>query len=233
MLILFDIDGTILLTGGEGIKAFEDAGKELYGDHFTLDGVDFSGRLDALIWNELLQSNNVPEHLHHEPTFRESYGRHLHNRLKPPHVTRLLPGVRDLVHQLHATDNLTLGLLTGNYPETGRLKVKLAGIDPDLFPIVAWGCEGKVRRDLPPVAMKRHHEHTGRRIAPNEVIIIGDTPHDIDCAKVNGCRSIGVATGKFTVDELRESGADLAVPNLSDTAEILRWLRQSVGVIVQ
>ena len=227
MLILFDIDGTILLTGGEGIKAFEDAGKELYGGHFTLDGVDFSGRLDALIWNDLLQRNKVPEHLHHEQTFRDAYGRHLHARLRPPHITRLLPGVRDLVERLHADAAVTLGLLTGNYPETGRLKVQSAGLDPELFPVAAWGCEGKIRRDLPPVAIQRYQHHTGRRVAAGEVIIIGDTPHDVDCARHSGCRSIAVATGAFKVDQLRASGADLAVENLADTARLMRWILEA------
>jgi phosphoglycolate phosphatase len=234
MLILFDIDGTILVTGGEGIKAFEDAGRELYGEHFTLAGVDFSGRLDRLIWLDLLKANNIPSSLHHEPTFRQAYGRHLTHRLRGDGVARLLPGVADLVHHLHAYSHVTLGLLTGNYPETGRLKVQRAGLDPDLFPIAAWGCDGLQRRDLPPIAMQRHFERSGRRVYGSSVFIIGDTPHDIDCARAHGCRSIGVATGAYKIEQLRQGGADLVLSDLSHTSRILTWLHDgqptAVGV---
>lgn len=224
MLILFDIDGTLLLTEGAGIAAMMDAGRELFGSHFTRDGVQFSGRLDTLIWNDLAKLNRIDNHDHHHDTFRAAYGKHLSRRLQENPTAMSLPGVTELVHRLAALDHLSIGLLTGNYPETGRLKIKAAGLDPDIFTVAAWGCDGATRRDLPPVALQRHHQRTGRKVSPQQTVIIGDTPHDIDCAKAHGCRSIGVATGAFTVDVLRKSGADLAVTNLADVASIIQWL---------
>jgi phosphoglycolate phosphatase len=227
MLVLLDIDGTILLTHGEGVAAFGDAGQELYGRHFTIQGVDFSGRLDALIWKDLLAHNNVPEHLHDESIFRTVYGQHLTTRMSKSGAAHLLPGVRDLVEALHRLDHVTLGVLTGNYPETGQLKIKSAGLDPELFRVAAWGCEGASRRDLPPVAMRRHAAMRGTSLDPDDVVIIGDTPHDIDCAKAHGCRSIGVATGAFSVDQLRACGADLAVTSLANTRSMLEWITRA------
>lgn len=224
MLILFDIDGTLLLTEGAGIAAMVDAGRELFGDHFTRDGVEFSGRLDSLIWADLAKRNRIDDHNGHHQSFRAAYGKHLSRRLQNAPTAVLLPGVKQLVDELADRDDLTIGLLTGNYPETGRLKIESAGLDPDVFTIAAWGCDGATRRDLPVVAMRRLHEHSGRTITGEHTVIIGDTPHDIDCAKHHGCRSIGVATGAFTVDVLQQCGADLAVETLADADMILNWM---------
>lgn len=233
MLILFDIDGTILLTQGAGVAAMLDAGRELFGQHFTMDGIEFSGRLDTLIWRDLAKLNNVPDHDEHHDRFRQTYGRLLKARLERNPTATLLPGVKELVHQLREIEHVTLGLLTGNYPETGRLKIVAAGLDPELFEVAAWGCEGACRRDLTPVAINRHREKTGRRISSQQVTIIGDTPHDVDCAKAHGCRAIGVATGAFSVEELAEAGADLALPNLSRTEAILAWLLQQPQSVLE
>jgi phosphoglycolate phosphatase-like HAD superfamily hydrolase len=224
MLILFDIDGTILLTQGAGMKAMHDAGRELYGDHFTMEGIEFSGRLDTLIWNDLVRLNGVPNGESNHDRFRAAYGRKLAERLQANSTAKLLPGVRELVHEIAAANHATLGLLTGNYPETGRLKIKSAGLNPDLFLVTAWGCDAQARRDLPPLAIQRHHQLTGRTLRGEQVVIIGDTPHDIDCARAHGCRSVGVATGAFSIDALRDAGADLAVPTLVDTPGLTRWM---------
>src|SRR5688572_22871076 len=226
MLILFDIDGTILLTQGAGIKAMHDAGRELYGEHFTADGVEFAGRLDTLIWNDLVKINGLKNGDADHDRFRATYGRHLATRLQRDRTAKLLPGVAELVVELQRTPSITIGLLTGNYPETGRLKIKHAGLDPDVFTIAAWGCDGQSRRDLPPVAMQAHRVRNGNAIEANRVVIIGDTPYDIDCAKAHGCRSIGVATGAFTIESLQCAGADLAVRDLSQFDTITRWILQ-------
>jgi phosphoglycolate phosphatase-like HAD superfamily hydrolase len=228
MLILFDIDGTLLRTDGAAVNAMRDAGRELFGEQFTLDGVEFAGRLDSVIWRDLAALNRIADSESVHDRFRATYGRHLQARLAANPSSRLLPGVAELVHALAAREDFTVGLLTGNYPETGRLKIQSAGLDPDLFQVAAWGCDGSCRRDLPPVAMERHAAGAGNgslRIAATRVVIIGDTPHDVDCAKAHGCRSIGVATGQFSVDELRDAGADLALSDLSDMPFVVNWLR--------
>ena len=224
MLILFDIDGTLLLTQKAGMHAMLDGGRELFGDHFTIEGVEFSGRLDPLIWNDLAAKNGVPNHNGEHERFRAVYARHLRRRLNENPTAMLLPGVRSLVDSLRLHAHVTIGLLTGNYPETGRLKIERAGLHPDLFLVAAWGIDGDSRRDLPPVAIRRYVELTRRSLHAGDVVIIGDTPHDIDCARCHGCRSIGVATGYFSMTQLREAGADLAVENLSEVEEVIAWL---------
>lgn len=231
MLILFDIDGTILLTQGAGIDAMRDAGRELFGPHFTVDGVEFSGRLDTLIWSDLARSNGVENSPEQHDRFRAAYGRLLQHRLETHPTARLLPGVRDAVHHLAQREHVTLGLLTGNYPETGRLKIQKAGLDPDMFKVAAWGIDGGTRRCLPPVAMRRHADLTGQSVRGKDVVIIGDTPHDIDCARANGCRSIGVATGAFSTRELEDAGADLAVESLAESTTVVRWMLETPATV--
>jgi phosphoglycolate phosphatase len=224
MLILFDIDGTLLLTQKAGMQAMLDGGRELFGEHFTIDDVEFSGRLDPLIWADLALRNKVANHDGEHERFRAAYGRHLRRRLDANPTATLLPGVKALVEMLPTHNSVTLGVLTGNYPETGRLKIERAGLQPDVFRVAAWGIDGRTRRDLPPVAIKRHLELTKKTLDAADVVIIGDTPYDIDCASCHGCRSIGVATGTFDVDMLREAGADLAVESLAEVEEILAWM---------
>jgi len=243
MLILFDIDGTILVTQKAGVHAMIDAARELFGPQFTFEGIDFSGRLDPLIWKAAAELNGIADHAAHHERFRATYGRHLQHRLTKSPTTTLLPGVKDLVNALASQQlaearpgsgsNVTLGLLTGNYPETGTLKIRLAGLDPSVFKVNAWGCEAATRRDLPRLAMQRYRESIRANLEASDVVIIGDTPHDIDCARANDCRSIAVATGWFKADDLRSYGPDLVVENLADTQAMLEWITTSRRAVAQ
>ena len=224
ILVLFDIDGTLLLSQHAGAQSMHDATRELYGDAFTFDGVEIAGRIDPQIWHDLALANGIDDPLEHHDRFREVYARHLARRLAAANTVRVLPGVAALLEALGSVEGVTRGLLTGNYPETGRLKIEAAGLDPAIFEVAAWGCDGRSRRDLPGVALDRHAAATGARLAPGQVVIIGDTRHDVDCARANGCRSLAVATGSSSRDELVASEADLAVDDLSHTQEIVSWI---------
>lgn len=223
MLLLFDIDGTLLLTERAGVASMLLAGRELFGEHFSFDGIEVAGRLDSLIWRDLCARNAVADTPENHDRFRARYGLALADRLVVDPTARALPGVAPLLSALRQRDAAVLGLLTGNYPETGRLKIASAGLDPDQFLVAAWGIDAAARRDLPPVAMRRHRELLGRDVAPEQVAIIGDTPHDVDCAKHNGCRVVAVATGSFSVEQLSRAGADLVVETLEDE-RVLRFL---------
>jgi phosphoglycolate phosphatase-like HAD superfamily hydrolase len=253
MLVLFDIDGTLLRTDGAGLRAMEDAGRDLFSASFHYEGIETAGRLDTLIWKDLARLNGIEDSPEIHERFRQRYHEHLARRLEADGPARLLPGVRELVMALvnhnrgaqtsggsgggHSggggsghSGGVSIGLLTGNYPETGRLKIASAGLEPDVFLCNAWGCEGASRRDLPPIAMRRHREILGRAIEPQEVVIIGDTPHDIDCARAHGCRSLAVATGAFELEDLRGHQPDIAVEDLADGEAIMGWLMQSSAV---
>jgi len=225
MLILFDVDGTLLLSQGAGMRAMLEAGRELFGDSFSFDGVEFAGRLDPLIWSAAARRNGVADTSENHDRFRRAYGAYLRRRFEADATAQLLPGVRRLIDALHGADHVTLGLLTGNYPETGQLKIRTAGLDPAIFTVAAWGDEAATRRELPAVAMDRYKQNTGRPIESREVVVIGDTPHDIDCAHANGCRAIGVATGPVhSLEDLLAHEPELAVADLTDTRAVLAWL---------
>jgi phosphoglycolate phosphatase-like HAD superfamily hydrolase len=228
-LILFDIDGTLLTAGGAGRAAMVDAGRELFGDVFTLDGVEIAGRLDPLIYADAAALCGVDDGAAHHDRFRAVYRAHLERRLATSDV-RALPGTADLVGALRRAETVSLGLLTGNYPETGRLKLTAAGLDESVFAVNAFGSDGGHRRDLPLVAIRRYAERHGRPIEPQHVVVIGDTAHDVDCAGANGCRCIGVGTGLTPTDELRGLGADLAVDDLSDTEALVAWIAEGAVV---
>ncbi|MHC5027319.1 MAG: HAD family hydrolase [Planctomycetota bacterium] len=215
VLVLFDIDGTICRTDGAGLKAMSDALRELHGKTFDIGTVSFAGRLDPLIWADIMTLNGCEPGDGDHDRFRERYSQHLETRLKADVTTRM-PGVAELVEALAGTA-VTLGLLTGNYAETGRLKIRASGLDPDRFVVNAWGDDADARTELPPVAMARFTEATGRAIRGEEVVIIGDTPHDVACATANGCRCIAVATGASSVDELSGLGATLVTEDLRET----------------
>ena len=227
-LILFDIDATLLKTDGAGMTAMADAGRELFGPGFTSDGIDFAGRLDPLIFRELFGLNGVGRTPEIEKHFRAVYYGHLQKRLAASTTARPLPGVATLVDALRSAQSHELGILTGNFRESGSLKLQCCGLNPSWFPISAWGDDSPhdppARDHLPPVAMTRYLTHTGVRVPPAHVTIIGDTPHDVRCALVNGCRCIGVATGRFSETELTAAGATFVVPNLASTSHVLNLL---------
>ncbi len=233
MLLLFDIDATMIVTQRSGLKAMLDAGRELYGPAFTLDGIEFAGRLDPLIFSDAFRNHGIPDSEAVQRQFREVYARHLFRRLQEPNVGRALPGVLPLLDALRGRNGLTLGVLTGNFEETGSAKLRACGIDPDRFTVRVWGDDSPhnpPRRDhLPPVAFERYRRFAGAHPDPSRTVIIGDTPHDVACAKAHGCKCLGVGTGLHRAEQLLDAGADFALPDLSDTDRCLAWLLDAAG----
>ena len=226
MLVLFDIDGTLLHSHGAGTQSMLAAARELFGDRVTFDGVEIAGCIDPLIWNEVARVNGLPDAGAHHDQFRRTYHRYLTERLAAGHHVELLPGVRELLDALGAIDGVTLGLLTGNYPETGRLKIQAAGLDPDLFAVAAWGSDGQSRSDLPVQAMTLYRQRMGRPVDPQNVVVVGDTPHDVACARAHGCRCLAVATGTYSREKLAGCEPDLLLDDLTETDAILDWIVQ-------
>lgn len=231
-LLLFDIDATLLLTRRAGVDAIHSVGRELFGDHFSIEGVSFAGSLDPVILDDLITRHGgspTPEAI---GEYRTRYARELERQIAAdPSRVHALPGVHSVVRELAALaqrEDVTLGLLTGNFPETGAMKVAAAGLDPSVFEVCVWGCDSPhhppLREHLPPVAFERYRSLRSVALAPERVTIIGDTPHDVRCALMNGCRVLGVGTGHFTTDVLLGHGAHHAVDDLSDADGVVRWL---------
>jgi phosphoglycolate phosphatase len=223
LLLLFDIDMTLITTGGSGMKALREAGADLFGPAFTTEGIEFAGRLDPLIIGDMLRLNGVEDSAQHRGALRAGYRRHLEARLREPGIARALPGVHDLLGLLGGAD-VTLGLLTGNFEETGTLKLRASGLDPGAFEVRVWGDDAgglmPRRQDLVPVGVERFERLRQRKA--KGVTIIGDTPHDVECAKAHGRRCLAVATGQYAAETLR--GADLVVGDLSDARGVAGWL---------
>ena len=225
MLVLFDIDGTLLRTHGAGMAAMLAAANELFPDRsFSFEGVAISGRLDRLIWSDLMMQAGIEPTREVHTVFREKYGEHLRRGFRADSRSTALAGARELVSLLHDHASCTLGLLTGNYEHTGRLKVAQAGFSLEPFVCNAWADDGEHRRELPPVAIRRFHEATGRSVDPSRVLIIGDTPLDVDCAHFNGCQVIAVATGSHPMEELAAHNPDHLVASLDDWQAVARWI---------
>jgi len=217
----------MITTGGAGIRAMVAAGRELFGPAFTAEGIPVAGRLDPLIMGEMLDAARVPRSADNLASFRRTYARHLVAHLDPQRG-RALPGVLPLLDALAERHGITLGVLTGNFEETGSLKLRHCGIDPARFHIAVWGDDSPhdppARDHLPGVGLERYRARFGRGIDPRRVTVIGDTPHDVSCARAHGCRSLAVATGSFTMQQLEEAGADAVVPSLERTHELVHWL---------
>ena len=228
MLLFFDIDATLITTNRAGVAAMTDAGRDLHGTAFSSDGLEFAGRLDPLIVRDMLNRNGVAPTAPAVAAFRDAYRRRLELRLQDRSRCRALPGVLDLLGALRRRRAITLGLLTGNYADTGSMKLRACGIEPEWFAVRVWGDdsphEPPSRDHLPGIGLSRYADLRGARLDPGRATVIGDTPHDVACARAHGCRSLGVATGSFLADALRDAGADHVVRDLSDTESMLRWL---------
>jgi phosphoglycolate phosphatase len=223
-VVLWDIDGTLLQTEGAGRDAMGAAGLDLVGAPFDMAQVSTSGRLDPDIWRDIARAHGLDEAGAREREFRAAYFQRLVKRLAEGNPARSLPGACALVAELPRRNGFAQGLLTGNYPETGQLKLASAGLALEQFPVQAWGCDAARRPDLVPVALARAETLLGVRPRAADVVVVGDTPHDVACAKEHGCRSLAVATGAFPASALEACGADWVQSDLSDVTAILSWL---------
>jgi phosphoglycolate phosphatase-like HAD superfamily hydrolase len=225
-LLLFDIDGTLLLSGRAGVRGLSLAIERLYGRREALDGVAMAGRTDRAIVIEALRGIGREPDDAEIRRVRDVYCECLATEIHRPveHFCGVLPGVGPLLDALDARTDVAVGLLTGNF-ERGAA-IKLGHFDlARRFAFGAFGDEHVDRRDLVPVALARAGAHRGgAAVAPTRVVVIGDTPLDVDCAKAHGARAVGVATGPFDAAALASAGADLVLDTLEDRAKFLAWL---------
>ncbi|HEX7478768.1 MAG TPA: HAD hydrolase-like protein [Polyangiales bacterium] len=219
-LLLFDIDGTLLRAYGAGSRAMMHAALEVLGERCLGAKINLGGALDPWIFRELARHGGYEAHDAAHRAFRERYAQRLAHELDMADVPcRAMPGVLELLASLREQRSATLGMLTGNYPETGRHKLRRAGIDPEWFSPIAWGDAAADRPALVRVALAASKQHTAA-----DVIVIGDTPRDVHCARENGAVCLAVATGDHGEDELRAAGAHEVVPDLRDPSALYRLL---------
>ena len=218
-LILFDIDGTLLECGPQVRPILTDVLVEVFGRIINMDRYDLSGRTDPRISLDLLREAGLSEQevLPRLPEVRTKYVARLEKELDRQ-CMRLLPGVSEALESLARRKDIVLGLVTGNWEPGARTKLSRFDLNR-FFDFGAFGCDAVDRSDLPPVALERAERITGRRFRPEETLIVGDTIHDISCARAHGIPVLAVATGRTTAETLRESGADRVVADLTEIAE--------------
>ena len=215
-LLLFDIDGTILNTHGSGRRAIEEALGGVLGRPVEADGISFSGKTDPQIMSEVMAHMDLDEaaRARHLPDVIDAYVAALGQHLDPDGVT-LLPGIRELVDDLQTQPDVQLALLTGNLEPTAYLKLSAARMD-GYFDFGAFGSDSPHRPDLPAIAVERAEVHTGRRFSGKDVVIIGDTEHDIACGRGIGAFSVGVCTGHYARTDLAPHDPDVLLDDLTD-----------------
>ena len=223
-VILFDIDGTLVLTGGAGVRGMARAFEQLFSVPDAFQTIDVPGRTDSWILAAALALHGVACDAAGAARFREVYLGHLREELQRPGPRKgMMPGVDLLLDTLQQRDDVYLALLTGNYEEAARLKLEYFDLWR-YFRCGAFGDGALERNGLLPKALTRIRECGGPSVAARDVIVVGDTPLDVACAAAGGARSIAVATGGYDADALRATDADLVLDDLSDVDRVLSAL---------
>ena len=224
-LLLFDIDGTLVLTGGAGARAMIRAFGDVFGIYDGFDRVPMAGRTDAWIVAQITALHGIdchPEGLRH---FRESYLQYLPGEIRQPGPRKgIMPGVRDLLDALAPRDDVFLALLTGNFEQGARVKLEYFDLWR-YFRCGAFGDTAHERNGLLAEVLGRAAVCGASGIGPRDTFVIGDTPFDVAVAASGGARSIAVATGGHGVDALAASGADVVFQDLGDLAAVLNALQ--------
>lgn len=218
-LFLFDIDGTLLLSGGAGEAALEDAMEARFGSRDGLQSITLAGATDAAIARQLLAFHEVEATMEEIQHFLDLYLESLHRRL-PQHPGTLLPGIVELLDLLRATPGAALGLLTGNLRRGAEIKLSHFGVW-DYFEFGAFADDHADRNQLGPFALARAQAHHGLEFSPRQTYILGDTPRDIECGRAIGAWTVAIATGQYSVAELAEHQPDYLLADLSRPDEFL------------
>ncbi|MEO5511447.1 MAG: HAD hydrolase-like protein [Longimicrobiales bacterium] len=223
-LVLFDIDGTILRSGGVGRIAMERALNDVFGTTGTSE-YHYDGKTDRQIVRDQMRLEGLSDEEIDE-RMEELLGTYLsglRNELASgDRNVHVFEGVRELLDELEREPTVTLGLLTGNIEEGAHAKLDAAGIDISRFKVNAFGSDHEHRPELPGVAQRRAREVVGVEISGDRVVVIGDTPADIRCGESIGARAIGVATGRYSVEDLQAHGAYAVFETLADTAAVMK-----------
>jgi phosphoglycolate phosphatase len=218
---LFDIDGTLLNSGGAGKIAIETALVEDFGVTLRTQ-VTYSGRTDRAIARDLLRFHDIAETPEHGQRLVEGYLRRLPAALAR-HNGHVLPGIAALLDVLARREDVAVGLLTGNIRQGARVKLSHFGLF-EHFSFGGFGDHHLERDDVARDALAAIHERQGQTVHPDRIWVIGDTPLDVQCARAIGAKAVAVATGWHTVDQLRATVPDLLMADLSDAAPLLSLL---------
>ncbi len=219
---LFDVDGTLLLTGGAARESFSCAVRDRLGIEDDLKDVSFAGRTEPRILADILRKHGRAFDAADEAAFWDAVFTHM-RRLLVPGRGRLMPGIPALLDAIAAEDAWLLGLLTGNMTQMAGIKLGHFGLRRR-FSFGAFGAMAEDRDALARGLVARLEREHG--VPPARCIVVGDTEHDIACARAASARVLAVATGFTARETLAALGPDLLLDDLSNTAAVLDWGRR-------
>ncbi len=224
-LVLWDIDGTLVHAGNVAGEIFNQTIERVTGSRPTVQ-VRMSGKTDPQITREYLELMKIKDI---ESALEEILQTLPVDLERQQHLIReqgwVLPGIHSALDGVEALEGVEQTLLTGNLEKNARIKLKAFDLDHRFdFAVGAYGSDHHDRRELVPVALERYRRLRARVIPPHEVLVIGDSPNDLACARAGGARCLLVATGRTTFDELRELQPDFVMANLEDTSAFLETL---------
>jgi len=231
VVVLFDIDGTLLTTAGAAREAFTRALSEAAGRSIQPDGYSFSGRTDPQIARDILSSHGVGGAAL-EQAIPETIRLYLRYFAGNPGLekARLLPGVRDLLGALASRPGVRTALLTGNVEPGARLKLGQFGITGYFdFSLSCFGSDDSDRYRLPAIALERARRALGRTFGGRQLVLVGDSEHDVLCGRSIGARSVAVCTGWTPVTVLRALRPHALLPDFSDTTRALEAILAQPG----
>lgn len=216
-LLLFDVDGTLVWAHGAGRIALTKAMAAVYGTPPPYEEYDARGKTDPRIVFDIMRAAGVPDDVicARLASCFEAYVRHLDLLIDNGHPVQAMPGIPELVRALSSRSDSVVGLLTGNIERGAHAKLRPTGLLPH-FRVGAYGSDDADRRRLPAIARERARTLTGHDFPFGQIVIIGDTPLDVDCARACGARSVAVATGQHTYEELASCAPDVLFADFSD-----------------
>jgi phosphoglycolate phosphatase-like HAD superfamily hydrolase len=225
VLLLFDIDGTLVLTGRAGLRAMIGAFEETFGIADAFAGVSSAGRTDSYLVSSALRGAGLPDTPDQHARFRNAYVARLAEEILLPGsgFKGVMPGVHELLDRTTAEQGVHVGLLTGNYRDAAAIKLSHFALW-DYFSWGAFSDDAADRNALVPIARARAQAFGVPEKARARVVVVGDTPFDVECARVAGARSVAVATGGHARHELEQAGADVVLDDLADTERVLELL---------
>src|SRR5215216_4805892 len=221
-LLLFDIDGTLVHSGGAGVEALKHAFKERFGIDDDLSGIEIAGMTDSGIVVSILNKHRIPATNENVSAFLDSYVHFLSLEL-PRRKGKLLPGVLELLERLKSRRHVVLALLTGNVSRGAQLKLDHYGVW-HFFEFGAFADDHRDRNRLGPFARARAKEKHGCEFSASEIDVIGDTPRDSACGKALGARTVAVATGTWSRDRLAKYHPDFLIDDLSNVEKVIHTL---------
>jgi len=227
-LVLFDIDGTLVLTGGAGLRAMNRALEETFGHTNGLEGIAVAGRTDWAILADAVRRLGRALDAAMLADLQSRYVKNLAEEIQHPGQGRkaVMPGIREILDRLERREDVLVGLLTGNFEDGARVKLEYFDLWR-YFRCGAYGGDAADRNALVPVARERARACGLPEIHDSDVLVIGDTPHDVMCAHAAGATAVAVATGSSPVEELRGTGAKHVFQDLGDVEAFMRLVEFS------